>query len=54
MILRETLGPAMPEVVLHDVEFSQAEKLLEAESLDGLLADFGVSSSAVRRSAQRI
>jgi 16S rRNA (cytosine1402-N4)-methyltransferase len=34
----------MPEVVLHDVEFSQAEKLLEAESLDGLLADFGVSS----------
>jgi 16S rRNA (cytosine1402-N4)-methyltransferase len=42
--LRETLGPAMPEVVLHDVEFSQAEKLLEAESLDGLLADFGVSS----------
>jgi len=42
--LRETLGPAMPEVVLHDVEFSQAEKLLEPESLDGLLADFGVSS----------
>jgi len=42
--LREVLGPAMPEVVLHDVEFSQAEKLLEAESLDGLLADFGVSS----------
>ncbi|HYK36815.1 16S rRNA (cytosine(1402)-N(4))-methyltransferase RsmH [Alloacidobacterium sp.] len=41
---RETLGPAMPEVVLHDVEFSQAEKLLEPESLDGLLADFGVSS----------
>jgi 16S rRNA (cytosine1402-N4)-methyltransferase len=42
--LRETLGPAMPEVILHDVEFSQAEKLLEPESLDGLLADFGVSS----------
>jgi 16S rRNA (cytosine1402-N4)-methyltransferase len=42
--LRETLGPAMPEVVLHDVEFSQAEHLLEPESLDGLLADFGVSS----------
>jgi 16S rRNA (cytosine1402-N4)-methyltransferase len=42
--LREVLGPAMPEVVLHDVEFSQAEKLLEPESLDGLLADFGVSS----------
>jgi 16S rRNA (cytosine1402-N4)-methyltransferase len=42
--LREVLGPAMPEVVLHDVEFSQAEKLLEPESVDGLLADFGVSS----------
>jgi 16S rRNA (cytosine1402-N4)-methyltransferase len=42
--LREVLGPAMPEVILHDVEFSQAEKLLEPESLDGLLADFGVSS----------
>jgi len=42
--LRETLEPAMPEVVLHDVEFSQAEHLLEPESLDGLLADFGVSS----------
>jgi 16S rRNA (cytosine1402-N4)-methyltransferase len=42
--LRETIGPAMPEVVLHDVEFSQAEKLLEPESLDGILADFGVSS----------
>jgi len=42
--LREVLGPAMPEVVLHDVEFSQAEKLIEPESLDGLLADFGVSS----------
>jgi len=42
--LREVLGPAMPEVVLHDVEFSLAEKLIEPESLDGLLADFGVSS----------
>ena len=42
--LRETLGPAMPEVVLHDVEFSQAKDLLEPESIDGLLADFGVSS----------
>src|ERR1700756_2709188 len=42
--LRETLGPAMREVGLREVEFSQAEKLLEPESLDGLLADFGVSS----------
>jgi 16S rRNA (cytosine1402-N4)-methyltransferase len=42
--LKEELGPEMPEVVLHDVEFSQAGELLEAGSLDGLLADFGVSS----------
>ena len=40
----------MPEVVCHPVEFSEAERLLEpgsvivAGSLDGLLADFGVSS----------
>jgi 16S rRNA (cytosine1402-N4)-methyltransferase len=42
--LREELGPEMPEVILHDVEFSQAAELLEPASLDGLLADFGVSS----------
>ncbi|MBT9332938.1 16S rRNA (cytosine(1402)-N(4))-methyltransferase RsmH [Paracidobacterium acidisoli] len=42
--LKEELGPEMPEVVLHDVEFSQAGELLEPASLDGLLADFGVSS----------
>ena len=34
----------MPEVVLHDVEFSQAAERLEAGSVDGLLADVGVSS----------
>jgi 16S rRNA (cytosine1402-N4)-methyltransferase len=43
-VLKEELGPEMPEVVLHDVEFSQAGELLERASLDGLLADFGVSS----------
>jgi 16S rRNA (cytosine1402-N4)-methyltransferase len=42
--LRETLGPAMPRVVLHDVAFSEAAHLIGPESLDGLLADFGVSS----------
>jgi 16S rRNA (cytosine1402-N4)-methyltransferase len=42
--LREELGAEMPEVVLHDVEFSQAAKILEPASVDGLLADFGVSS----------
>jgi 16S rRNA (cytosine1402-N4)-methyltransferase len=42
--LREELGPEMPEVILHDVEFSQAAELLPPASIDGLLADFGVSS----------
>ena len=42
--LREELGAEMPAVVLHDTEFSEAERLLEPASLDGLLADFGVSS----------
>jgi 16S rRNA (cytosine1402-N4)-methyltransferase len=42
--LREELGDAMPEVELHDVEFSRAAERLEAGSVDGLLADVGVSS----------
>src|SRR5277367_5740527 len=42
--LREELGEAMPEVVLHDAEFSRAAERLEAGSVDGLLADVGVSS----------
>jgi 16S rRNA (cytosine1402-N4)-methyltransferase len=42
--LREELGSEMPEVVFHDVEFSHAEEILQPGSLDGLLADFGVSS----------
>jgi len=42
--LGEELGDAMPEVELHDVEFSQAVELLEPGSIDGLLADVGVSS----------
>jgi 16S rRNA (cytosine1402-N4)-methyltransferase len=42
--LKNELGPEMPEVVLHDVEFSEAGDVLEAASIDGLLADFGVSS----------
>src|SRR5271168_849472 len=36
--LREELGDTMPEVLLHDVEFSRAAERLEAGSLDGLLA----------------
>ena len=42
--LGEEPGVAMPEVVFHDVEFSQAAELLEPGSVDGLLADFGASS----------
>jgi 16S rRNA (cytosine1402-N4)-methyltransferase len=42
--LRQQMGAAMPEVVLHDVEFSQAAERLEPGSIDGLLADLGVSS----------
>src|ERR1700735_4518120 len=42
--LREELGAEMPQVVLHDVEFSQAKDVLAGTKVDGLLADFGVSS----------
>ena len=42
--LRGELGAAMPEMVLHDVEFSRAARANRAGSVDGLLADFGVSS----------
>jgi len=42
--LREELGAGMPEVVLQDVEFSRAGEVLAGEKVDGLLADFGVSS----------
>ncbi|HKO11395.1 MAG TPA: 16S rRNA (cytosine(1402)-N(4))-methyltransferase RsmH [Acidobacteriaceae bacterium] len=43
-VLREELGAEMPRVVLHDVEFSRAEEKLAGLKVDGLLADFGVSS----------
>uniref|UniRef100_A0A7V4XQI5 Ribosomal RNA small subunit methyltransferase H n=1 Tax=Acidobacterium capsulatum TaxID=33075 RepID=A0A7V4XQI5_9BACT len=42
--LRAELGSEMPKVILHSTEFSEAEDLIEQGSLDGLLADFGVSS----------
>ncbi|MGA9719830.1 MAG: 16S rRNA (cytosine(1402)-N(4))-methyltransferase RsmH [Acidobacteriaceae bacterium] len=42
--LREELGDAMPEVVLNNEPFSMAKALIEPASLDGLLADVGVSS----------
>jgi 16S rRNA (cytosine1402-N4)-methyltransferase len=42
--LRAELGSEMPEVVLQPTAFSEASSLIEPASLDGLLADFGVSS----------
>ena len=42
--LREELGAEMPQVRLIPRAFSSAGKEIERASLDGLLADFGVSS----------
>ena len=42
--LRSQLGEAMPNVILHSEEFSLAAERVEAGSIDGILADFGVSS----------
>ncbi|QHS51830.1 16S rRNA (cytosine(1402)-N(4))-methyltransferase RsmH [Edaphobacter sp. 12200R-103] len=42
--LREELGAEMPEIRLVPKAFSQAASEIEPGSLDGLLADFGVSS----------
>ena len=42
--LREELGDAMPQVRLIPRAFSAAAEEIEPHSLDGLLADFGVSS----------
>jgi 16S rRNA (cytosine1402-N4)-methyltransferase len=43
-MLREELGAEMPEIRLVPKAFSQAASEIEPASLDGLLADFGVSS----------
>jgi 16S rRNA (cytosine1402-N4)-methyltransferase len=42
--LRSELGEAMPEIRLVPKAFSEAANEIEPGSLDGLLADFGVSS----------
>jgi len=42
--LRDELGGEMPQVILHDVEFSEMRERLAGRKVDGLLADFGVSS----------
>ena len=43
-VLRAELGEEMPELVFEPRAFSEASSLIEPGSLDGLLADFGVSS----------
>jgi 16S rRNA (cytosine1402-N4)-methyltransferase len=43
-VLRGELGEAMPKVVLHSEEFSFAAERVAPASIDGILADFGVSS----------
>jgi 16S rRNA (cytosine1402-N4)-methyltransferase len=42
--LGKELGDAMPEVVFVPKTFSEASEVIDPGSLDGLLADFGVSS----------
>ena len=42
--LGDELGAEMPAVELHDVEFSRAAEVLRGVQVDGLLADFGISS----------
>ncbi len=42
--LKAELGAEMPEVVFEPRAFSEAKEVIAAGSLDGLLADFGVSS----------
>jgi len=42
--VRAELGDEMPELVVEPRAFSEAKSLIEPGSLDGLLADFGVSS----------
>jgi 16S rRNA (cytosine1402-N4)-methyltransferase len=42
--VRAEIGDAMPEVIFEPRAFSEAGGVIEPGSLDGLLADFGVSS----------
>jgi 16S rRNA (cytosine1402-N4)-methyltransferase len=42
--VRAELGAEMPEIVFAPMAFSEAKDVIEPRSLDGLLADFGVSS----------
>ena len=42
--LKQELGDAMPELIFEPRAFSEAKDVLKPGSMDGLLADFGVSS----------
>ena len=42
--VRQELGDASPQIELHSTEFSSANEVIAAGSIDGVLADFGVSS----------
>ena len=42
--LREELSGQMPRVTIHTVAFAEMQQWVEARSVDGILADFGVSS----------
>ena len=42
--LQQELGEVMPKFTLHHAEFSRAAEFIAPGTLDGLLADFGVSS----------
>ena len=42
--LAQELGSAMPSYALHHAEFSRVSEFAEPGSVDGVLADFGVSS----------
>jgi 16S rRNA (cytosine1402-N4)-methyltransferase len=42
--VRQELGDASPQIELHSTEFSSVTELIAAGSIDGVLADFGVSS----------
>ena len=42
--VKAEVGDEMPEVIFHPRAFSEAVGVIEPASLDGLLADFGVSS----------
>ncbi len=50
--LKEELGSAMPKLVLHPEAFSAASGLVEEASVDGLLADVGVSSLQLNEAAR--